>query len=326
MFVLVIIFDSLKDIYYHTSQFKIGLFLCIVLMFIINYVVLELLFNYYAKKQVRKISKILPEEIVYSDQNNITLKELGERFSDFNQQQLTEMDMMKEMESYRKEYIGNVSHELKTPLFSIQGYVETLVDGGVDNLTIRDKYLERIGISVERLIAIVNDLDMINRLEAGEINLTVSKFDVNILIKEIFDLLDLEAEKNNTVLQLQTLHSQIFVEADKQKVSQVFINLISNAIHYANRQEARVVVKTSVLKNKVLIEVIDNGMGIKAELLPRIFERFYRVETSRSRRQGGSGLGLAIVKHILEAHNENITVESVYLEGTKFSFMLEKSK
>jgi len=326
MFVLVIIFDSLKDIYYHTSQFKIGLFLCIILMFIINYVVLELLFNYYAKKQVRKISKILPEEIVYSDQNNITLKELGERFSDFNQQQLTEMDMMKEMESYRKEYIGNVWHELKTPLFSIQGYVETLVDGGVENLTISDTYLERIGISVERLIAIVNDLDMINRLEAGEINLTVSKFDVNILIKEIFDLLDLEAEKNNTVLQLQTFHSQIFVEADKQKISQVFINLISNAIHYANRQEAKVVVKTSILKNKVLIEVIDNGMGIKAELLPRIFERFYRVETSRSRRQGGSGLGLAIVKHILEAHNENITVESVYLEGTKFSFMLEKSK
>ncbi|MGI9650607.1 sensor histidine kinase [Chryseobacterium sp. RLHN22] len=326
MLILVIVFDSLKDMYYNTPQFKIGFVLCIVLMFIINYIVLELLFNYYAKKQVRKISKILPEEIVYSDQNNITLKELGERFSDFNQQQVTEMDMMKEMESYRKEYIGNVSHELKTPLFSIQGYVETLVDGGVDNMMIRDKYLERIGISVERLIAIVNDLDMINRLEAGEINLNVSKFDVNILIKEVFDLLDLEAEKNNTVLQLQTLHSQIFVDADKQKISQVFINLISNAIHYANRQEARVVVKTSVLRNKVLIEVIDNGMGIKAELLPRIFERFYRVETSRSRRQGGSGLGLAIVKHILEAHNENITAESVYLEGTKFSFMLDKSK
>jgi len=217
MLILVIVFDSLKDIYYNTSQFKIGFFLCVFLMFIINYVVLELLFNYYAKKQVRKISKILPEEIVYSDQNNITLKELGERFSDFNQQQVTEMDMMKEMESYRKEYIGNVSHELKTPLFSIQGYVESLVDGGVDNMMIRDKYLERIGFSVERLIAIVNDLDMINRLEAGEINLNVSKFDVNILIKEVFDLLDLEAEKNNTALQLQTLHSQIFVDADKQK-------------------------------------------------------------------------------------------------------------
>lgn len=326
MFLLVIIFDSLKDIYYKTPFFKIGLFICIVLIFIINYVVLELLFNYYGKKQVRTISEILPQEIVNDNDENITIKELGERFSDLNQQKVSQIDMMKEMESYRKEYIGNVSHELKTPLFSIQGYVETLREGGVENLGIRDKYLERIGISVERLIAIVTDLDMINRLEAGEINLTISRFDVNLLIKEIFDLLDLEAEKNNTTLQIQTLHPQIFVDADKQKISQVFINLISNAIHYANRQEAKVVVKTSVLKNKVLIEVIDNGMGIKPEILPRIFERFYRVETSRSRREGGSGLGLAIVKHILEAHNENITVESVYLEGTKFSFMLEKSK
>ncbi|RKT01468.1 sensor histidine kinase [Chryseobacterium defluvii] len=326
MFLLVIIFDSLKEIYYKTPFFKIGLFICIVLIFIINYVVLELLFNYYGKKQVRTISEILPQEMVNDNDENITIKELGERFSDLNQQKASQIDMMKEMESYRKEYIGNVSHELKTPLFSIQGYVETLREGGVENLGIRDKYLERIGISVERLIAIVTDLDMINRLEAGEINLTVSRFDVNLLIKEIFDLLDLEAEKNNTTLQIQTLHPQIFVDADKQKISQVFINLISNAIHYANRQEAKVVVKTSVLKNKVLIEVIDNGMGIKPEILPRIFERFYRVETSRSRREGGSGLGLAIVKHILEAHNENITVESVYLEGTKFSFMLEKSK
>lgn len=322
----MVVFDSLKDIYYETPLFKTGLLICVVLIFIINCVVLELLFNYYGRKQVKGLSGILPQEMVHDNDENITIKELGERFSDLNQQRATEIDMMKEMESYRKEYIGNVSHELKTPLFSIQGYVETLRDGGVDNLTIRDKYLERIDKSVERLIAIVTDLDMINRLEAGEINLTVSRFDVNLLIKEIFDLLDLEAEKRNTTLQIQTLHPQIFVEADKQKISQVFINLISNAIHYANRQEAKVIVKTSVLKNKVLIEVIDNGMGIKSEILPRIFERFYRVETSRSRREGGSGLGLAIVKHILEAHNENITVESVYLEGTKFSFMLEKSK
>lgn len=326
MLFLVVVFDSLKDIYYETPLFKTGLLICIVLIFMINCVVLELLFNYYGRKQVKGLSGILPQEMVHDNDENITIKELGERFSDLNQQRATEIDMMKEMESYRKEYIGNVSHELKTPLFSIQGYVETLRDGGVDNLTIRDKYLERIDKSVERLIAIVTDLDMINRLEAGEINLTVSRFDVNLLIKEIFELLEFEAEKHNTTLQIQTLHPQIFVEADKQKISQVFINLISNAIHYANRQEAKVIVKTSILKNKVLIEVIDNGMGIKSEILPRIFERFYRVETSRSRREGGSGLGLAIVKHILEAHNENITVESVYLEGTKFSFMLEKSK
>ncbi|GEN68277.1 two-component sensor histidine kinase [Chryseobacterium rhizosphaerae] len=326
MLFLVVVFDSLKDIYYETPLFKAGVFVCVVMIFIINYVVLELLFSYYGRKQVRGLSQLLPQEIVHDHDENITIKELGERFSDLNQQKVTEIDMMKEMESYRKEYIGNVSHELKTPLFSIQGYVETLREGGVEDLIIRDKYLERIDKSVERLIAIVTDLDMINRLEAGEINLNISKFDVNLLIKEIFDLLDLEAEKRNTTLQIQTLHPQIFVDADKQKISQVFINLISNAIHYANRQEAKVIVKTSVLKNKVLIEVIDNGMGIKSEILPRIFERFYRVETSRSRREGGSGLGLAIVKHILEAHNENITVESVYLEGTKFSFMLEKSK
>ncbi len=286
MLLLGIVFDSLKDIYYETPLFKTGLLICIVLIFIINCVVLELLFNYYGRKQVKGLSGILPQEMVHDNDENITIKELGERFSDLNQQRATEIDMMKEMESYRKEYIGNVSHELKTPLFSIQGYVETLRDGGVDNLTIRDKYLERIDKSVERLIAIVTDLDMINRLEAGEINLTISKFDVNLLIKEIFDLLEFEAEKHNTTLQIQTLHPQIFVEADKQKISQVFINLISNAIHYANRQEAKVIVKTSILKNKVLIEVIDNGMGIKSEILPRIFERFYRVETSRSRREG----------------------------------------
>ena len=196
MFLLVIIFDSLKDIYYSTPFFKIGLIICLVLIFIINYIVLELLFNYYGKKQVRGLSQLLPQEIVHDDDENITIKELGERFSDLNQRKVTELDMMKEMESYRKEYIGNVSHELKTPLFSIQGYVETLRDGGVDNLTIRDKYLERIDKSVERLIAIVTDLDMINRLEAGEINLTVSKFDVNLLIKEIFDLLLLEFQKS----------------------------------------------------------------------------------------------------------------------------------
>ncbi|KQS93073.1 MULTISPECIES: sensor histidine kinase [Chryseobacterium] len=326
MFTLVILFDSVKDVYQDSSVFNFGILVSIIIMFLINYTVLELLFNSYAKKQIRNISKILPEEMVYDDQDNITLKELGERFSDLNQRKVTEIDLMKEMESYRKDYIGNVSHELKTPLFSIQGYVETLLDGGVENLAIRDKYLERIDQSVERLIAIVKDLDMINRLEAGEINLSVSRFDINLLIKEIFDLLDLEAEKHNTTLQIQTPQTQIFVDADKGKISQVFINLISNAIHYANRQEAKVIVKTGIVKNKVLVEVIDNGMGIKAELLPRIFERFYRVETSRSRRQGGSGLGLAIVKHILEAHNENITVESIYLEGTKFSFMLEKGK
>lgn len=296
------------------------LILSILIMLVINYFVLEFLFNSYGKKQIKKISDILPEKI-YHQEENVNFKELGERI----QKNVSEIDMMKEMEIYRKEYIGNVSHELKTPLFSIQGYVETLKDGAVENLNIRDKYLERIGNSVERLLDIVTDLDQISKYEAGEISLTYSVFDINALIKEIFDFLEIEAQKKSARLILQNSENQIFVKADKQKISQVLTNLISNAIYYSNRDEAIIKIITSIKNNLVEIIVEDNGMGIKPEVLPRIFERFYRVETSRNRKDGGSGLGLAIVKHILEAHHQNISVESKYLEGTTFKFYLEKA-
>lgn len=321
--IIVIAFDYTRE-NFANSDIDLFFAISVLLIFIITYIGIELLFNYYGKKEVRKMAEQLPEEI-FDDTHSIGFRELSEKITGLNERNASELDMMKEMESYRKEYIGNVSHELKTPLFSIQGYVETLRDGAVENLNIRDKYLDRIGISVDRLIAIVTDLDMINRFEAGEINLNLSRFDINLLTKETFDLLEYEAGKKNAILKLQSPQNQIFVEADKQKISQVMINLISNAIHYANRQEAKIIVATTVLKNKVQIEVKDNGMGIKPEQLPRIFERFYRVESSRNRREGGSGLGLAIVKHILEAHGETISVESEYLEGTKFTFYLNKS-
>ncbi len=322
---IVMAFDYTKFSFDHNSTGAVLLFgISIFLILVITYIGIELLFNYYAKKQIQKMADTLPIEL-FSENESLGFKELSEKISGFNEQKAVEIDMMKEMENYRKEYIGNVSHELKTPLFSIQGYVETLRDGAVENLNIRDKYLDRIGISVERLIAIVNDLDMINRLEAGEINLNLTKFDINQLIREVFDLLDLEAQKKNASMKLLTTTPQIYVKADKQKINQVIINLISNAIYYANRQEATITVRTSIIKNKVCIEVKDNGMGIKQEILPRIFERFYRVETSRNRREGGSGLGLAIVKHILDAHGESISVQSEYLEGSTFRFMLEKA-
>lgn len=326
MLALVLLYDDFQKEYHKSHYFDWGVLLSIGIMLVINYLVLDFLFNSYGKKQIRKFSEILPEEVHTQSETLVTLQEIETKISTFNQQKDSEIDMMKEMESYRKEYIGNISHELKTPLFSIQGYVETLKDGAIDDLEIRDKYVERIGRSVERLIDIVSDLDMINRYEAGEIMLNISEFDVNELIKETFDLLDLEAESKDAKLTLQTLQSQILVMADKQRISQVFINLIANAIYYSNRAEATVVVKTTVLKNKVMIEVMDNGMGIKPEVLPRIFERFFRADSSRNRRAGGSGLGLAIVKHIMEAHQESIKVESKYLEGAKFIFMLEKSK
>lgn len=326
MLLVAFAFDYYKgDIKNSNPYFLLTILYCSIIVLCINYFVLDFLFNYYGKKQVRRISTILPEEMITEESDTLSLQQLGEKVSELNQKKASEIDTMKEMETYRKEYIGNVSHELKTPLFSIQGYVETLMDGAVENLVIRDKYLERIQKSVERLLNIVKDLDMINQYEYGEITLTINKFDLNALVREIFDLLEMESLKKQASLHLQTASGQIFVLADKQKISQVLINLISNAVHYANREQAKITVKTESVKNKVLVTVEDNGMGIKPEALPRIFERFYRVETSRNRKDGGSGLGLAIVKHILEAHKENIIVESEYLEGTKFSFYLEKA-
>ena len=303
-----------------TQSFYFYLSISLVFIALFNYFVLELLFNSYGKKQIKRISDILPENIL-QEEENVNFQQLGERI----QKNVSEIDMMKEMEDYRKEYIGNVSHELKTPLFSIQGYVETLKDGAVENLNIRDKYLERIGNSVERLLNIVTDLDQISKYEAAEISINYSVFDINALTKEIFDLLEIDAQKKSAKLVLQTSQTAIMVRADKQKISQVLTNLISNAIHYSNREEALIKVITKIEQEKVKIIVQDNGMGIKPEVLPRIFERFYRVETSRNRKDGGSGLGLAIVKHILEAHHQSITVESKYLEGTLFTFYLEKA-
>lgn len=324
MSIIALLFDDIKDRIVHDKiRFYFTFFCCVIIIFVLNYIILEYLFKVYGKKQIREISTILPEE--FSDEHHLNFKEFGEKFSQLSQKNATELDSMKEMEIYRKEYLGNVSHELKTPLFSIQGYVETLIDGGVENLAIRDKYLERIDKSVERLLTIVKDLDMINQYETGEITLNIVSFDLNSLIKEIIDLLDLEAQRKDAKIQLQTSSTQIFVNADKHKISQVLINLISNAIHYANREKAQIIIKTNILRNRVLVEVQDNGMGMKPEVLSRIFERFYRVETSRNRKDGGSGLGLAIVKHILEAHGESISVNSVYLEGTQFSFLLERS-
>ncbi len=325
MLLLIYVFDEVKHYFSDTNlQFFTTMLFSSLALLIINYLVVDFLFNFYGKKQIRKISTILPDEFT-SENNDLDFKQFGQRVSDLNLKNTAEIDTMKDMEIYRKEYIGNISHEMKTPLFTIQGYVDTLLEGGVENLAIRDKYLERIDKSVERLLTIVKDLDMINQFESGEIILNKSRFDLNHMIREMIDILDLEAQKKNTKILLQTASPQMFVLADKQKISQVLLNLIANAIYYSKRESATVTVKTSIQNSKVLVAVEDNGMGMKPEMLPRIFERFYRIESSRNRNDGGSGLGLAIVKHILEAHQETINVESVYLEGAKFSFSLQKA-
>jgi len=239
--------------------------------------------------------------------------------------QIQEIDRLKEMEKYRKEFLGNVSHELKTPIFNIQGYVLTLLDGAVDDPKINRKYLERSEKSINRLISIVEDLETISRHESGEMKLELESFNIANLVEEVFEAQEIRAKKRGIHLEFEKSHKKpIVVFADKMKIFQVLTNLIANSIYYG-KPEGKTIVSFSKTKEKVFIEVQDNGIGIAEEDIPRIFERFYRVDKSRSREQGGTGLGLAIVKHIIEAHHETIRVKSKLNKGSSFIFSLPQA-
>ena len=237
-----------------------------------------------------------------------------------------EIEMLQVREEYRREFLGNVSHELKTPLFTVQGYISTLLEGGLKDKSIRKKYLRRAEKGVERLIYIVQDLDMITKLEVGDLNLEFSEFDIVELIQNVFDLLELKADKKKITLALDKYYIHpILVYGDKDKIQQVLENLIVNSIKYGKKEGATEVAIANLTQEKVLVRVTDNGEGIEKQNISRLFERFYRVDKSGSRTEGGSGLGLAIVKHIIEAHNEKIYVDSEFGEGSEFSFTLEKA-
>ena len=232
---------------------------------------------------------------------------------------------MKQDENYRREFIGNVSHELKTPIFNIQGYVQTLLDGGLNDDTINMKYLKRADKSVERMINIVEDLEVISRLETEQSELDIQIFDINKLVEEVFDQLEMRANEMNISLQLNNQSNSNKTLGDKDKIQQVFINLVSNSIKYG-KKGGITIVRMLDMDDNILVEVADNGIGIDQISLSRLFERFYRVDKNRSREIGGTGLGLAIVKHILEGHNQTINVRSTKGVGSTFSFILEKGK
>lgn len=251
---------------------------------------------------------------------------LTEQVKKFAMDKKLEIETLKLQEEYRRDYIGNVSHELKTPLFTVQGYLLTLIDG-VDDKSLRKKYLQRAEKGVERLIYIVRDLDMITKLETGDLNLNYSRFDIVEVIQSIFDLLEMKASSKNIILMFDMKYiNPIYVYADKEKIQQVITNLIVNSIKYGKEYGASEVSIEEIIENKILIRVIDNGVGIAQQHIPRLFERFYRIDKSGARKEGGSGLGLSIVKHIIEAHNEKIFVKSEVKKGSEFSFTLEKAK
>ena len=254
------------------------------------------------------------------------MRSLTDEIEKFAKDKKIEIDTLKIREEYRKDFLGNVSHELKTPLFTVQGYILTLLDGAMDDKNLRKKYLQRANKGVERLIYIVKDLDLITKLEVGDLNLKIEEFDILELVRNVFELLEMKAAKKNITLTFDMDYTKpIYVKADKEKIQQVITNLVVNSIKYGQQNGTTEVSIENLIKNKVIIRVTDNGEGISKQHLARIFERFYRVDKSGSRAEGGSGLGLAIVKHIIEAHNEKIYVESVLDIGSEFSFTLEKA-
>lgn len=240
-----------------------------------------------------------------------------------------EIARLKENEKYRKEYVGNVAHEIKTPIFNVQGYVQTLLDGGLEDPSINRLFLERADKSIERLINIVTDLDQITKLESGVLQLSMESFDVVELARDVVESLEIDAQQKGVRVSISGSGNfqapPIYVTADKHYISQVFVNLISNSLKYGRERGGRTKVSFIDLFDKVMIEVSDNGCGIAKEDIPRVFERFYRTDKSRSREQGGTGLGLSIVKHILEAHRESIMLRSDEGKGSTFSFTLVKS-
>ena len=238
---------------------------------------------------------------------------------------LEEINILKDQENYRREFLGNVSHELKTPLFTIQGYILTLIEGALKDKKVRGKYLRRSAKGVDRLISIVKDLDLITQFESGIKTVDKTNFNIYELIENVYDLMEFESEKNNTKLLINNKNiTPVIVNADKERILQVLTNLIVNSIKYGKENGYTEVKVEEYDKDRIIVRVKDNGEGIEDEHLPRLFERFYRIDKNRSRKKGGSGLGLSIVKHIIEAHQEQIFVKSKIGQGTEFSFTLQK--
>ncbi|MBR9844852.1 MAG: sensor histidine kinase [Algicola sp.] len=298
--------------------------------YLISFIVIQYRVERFIYRRVKKIyddltlleSTTLRKQPITTDMATLT-----QEIDKFARDKKLEIETLKVREEYRKEFLGNVSHELKTPLFTVQGYLLTLLDGAIDDKKVSEKYLNRASKGLERLIYIVKDLDMITKLEVGDLRLNITTFDIVELVESVFDLLEMKAAKKKITLTFDIDYKlPIMVSADKERIQQVLSNLIVNSIKYGREKGTTEISIENLIKNKVIVRVTDNGEGISKENLPRLFERFFRVDKSGSRKEGGSGLGLSIVKHIIEAHDERIYVESELDVGSEFSFTLEKAE
>ena len=300
-------------------------------VFLLTFLVVYILGNVYTRSflysKLKEISKdILPEKNI-SQTVTTNMEELVTEIKDYDSKRKSEFSEMKKLESFRREFIGNLAHEIKTPLFTSQSYILTLLDGAIKDKNVNIKYLKTASKAIDRLNLIVKDLDLITKIESGESILNKNKFDIINLTENVFEMLEFTAKKKKiklTVNKDKGLETKVI--ADKEKIEQVLTNLIDNSIKYGKDNGTTEIVIQSLNEDKIIVRVTDNGVGFKKENYTRIFERFFRVDRSGSRSAGGSGLGLAIVKHIIDAHDEKIYVESEFGVGSEFSFTLEKSK
>lgn len=315
--------------------FATGNLTSLILLFaVVCYFVSFFIIQYRAERFIYRRVKKIYDDLTLLESTSLTKKPittdmatLTKEIDKYARDKKLEIESLKIREAYRKEFIGNVSHELKTPLFTVQGYLLTLIDGAINDKKIREKYLNRANKGVERLIYIVKDLDMITKFEAGDLRLNITTFDIVELIKSVFDLLEMKASKKKITLTFDMDYNKpILVNADFERIQQVITNLVVNSIKYGREKGTTEISIENLIKNKVIVRITDNGEGIAEANLARVFERFYRVDKSGSRKEGGSGLGLSIVKHIIEAHDEKIYVESELGVGSEFSFSLEKAE
>lgn len=305
----------------------------LLIFFSITYLFTQFVINKFILEKIKPIYKIIDfvpekgkEAKLKMQEGFVELTKVERDVEKWAQNQLQEIERLKDLERYRKDFVGNVSHELKTPIFNIQGYILTLLEGGLEDPKINKLYLERSEKSIDRMISIVEDLESITKLETGELKPHYSTFDLVQVIDYVFELERLQAKERKISLEFINRPDQpVMVSADKKRIIEVLTNLSINGIKYG-RKKGYLKIGIHDFNNKIMVEVSDNGIGIEKKDLPRIFERFYRVDKSRSRQQGGTGLGLSIVKHIVEAHKQTINVQSEFEKGTTFTFTLEKAK
>lgn len=324
-----------SGLFYLFSDKTESLLLFFILVFVLVFIVVFLSFHYFIFTPINEIYELLIKfkkkdyDIVLKrelDKDPSLLHKIRSEIVDFAEKKQREINELIKLETFRREFLADVSHELKTPIFAAQGFVHTLIDGAIDDLEVRDKFLEKAATSLDGLNVLVQDLITISQLEIGEIKMQYQNFDLRRVIEDIFDQLEEVAKKRGVRLTFYKYSPKsCYIFADKLRITQVMTNLIMNGIKYG-KEKGTVMVSFAVENDDVYVSVKDDGPGIEPQHLERIFERFYRIEKSRSKDKGGSGLGLSIVKHILEAHGSKVVVSSKPQQGTIFSFKIKKGK